>query len=85
MVLGRSVDAIKTEKADWYMRRFTPRGEPVSITKFRLGREAYVNGFNDGAFLFLAPAVSQAAACDGKMITTSSTGQEAAPGTPPVY
>ena len=37
MVCGRSVDAIKTEKTDWYMRRSTPRNKPEQITRLRRG------------------------------------------------
>ena len=41
------------------------------ITSIR--REAYSNGLNAESLLFLAPAVSQAAACDGTKITTTSS------------
>ena len=63
MVCGKAVDEIKKEKINWYMEKSTPRGEPEVITKLR--REAYINGLNAGSLLFIAPAVSQAAACDG--------------------
>ena len=53
------------------------------ITKIR--REAYENGLNAGAFLFITPAVSQAAACDGTLITTSAENQEMVPGTLPTF
>ena len=69
MVRGQSADAIKKEKVDWYVARSKPRGEPEYKTKIR--REAYENGLNAGAFLFITPAVSQAAACDGTTETTS--------------
>ena len=65
------------------MDRSTPRGEPEYLTKLR--REAYVNGLNAGSLLFIAPAVSQAAACDGNSYTTSAYGQEITPGTLPIY
>ena len=65
------------------MRRSTPRGEPEHITRLR--REAYENGLNAGCFLFITPAVSQAAACDDTNVTTSATGQEFLPGTLPIY
>ena len=83
MVCGRAVDEIKEEKIKWYMDRSTPRGEPEYITKLR--REAYVNGLNAGSLLFIAPAVSQAAACDGNNYTTSGYGKEITPGTLPIY
>ena len=83
MVCGRSVDSIKNEKVEWYMQRSTPRDEPEYITRLR--KEAYENGLNAGCFLFIAPAVSQAAACDGTSVTTSATGQEFVPGTLPIY
>ena len=83
MVCGRAVDEIKEEKIRWYMERSTPRGEPEYIPKLR--REAYVNGLNAGSLLFIAPAVSQAAACDGNSYTTSAYGQENTPGTLPIY
>ena len=83
MVCGRSSEAIKKEKVDWYVERSKPRGEPAYITKIR--REAYENGLNAGAFLFIAPAVSQAAACDGTLITTTATSQETMPGTLPTF
>ena len=83
MVCGRSVDAIKKQRVDWYMDRSTPRDEPEFTTKLR--REAYENGLNAGSFLFLTPAVSQAAACDGSMITTTSNDQEVVPGTLPTF
>ena len=65
------------------MERSTPRGEPAYITNIR--REAYLNGLNAGSSLFLAPAVSQTAACDETRITTTTTGQEAVPGTLPIF
>ena len=79
MVCGRSVDAIKQEKTDWYMCRSTPRDEPEQIT--RLKREAFENELNTVCFLFITPAVSQAAACDGTAITTTARDQEIIPGT----
>ena len=83
MVCGRSVDEIKDEKINCYMQRSTPRGEPEFVTKLR--REAYINGLNAGCLLFIAPAVSQAAACDGTLITTSAPNQETVPGTLPTF
>ena len=83
MVCGRLKDQIKEEKVNWYMRRPTPSSEPAYITALR--REAYENGLNAGSLLFLAPAVSQAAACDGTRITTTAEGQEIATGTLPTY
>ena len=56
MVCGRSVDAIKKKKVDWFMRQSTPRNEPEHKTKLR--REAFENGLNMGYFLFIRPAVS---------------------------
>ena len=83
MVCVKYVDEIKQEKTDWYMERSTPRSEPAYITA--LSREAYSNGLNAGSSLFLALAVSQAAAGDGTKITTTSVGQETATGTLPIY
>ena len=83
MVCGRSSEAIRKEKVEWYVARSKPRGEPEYITKIR--REAYENGLNAGAFLFMTPAVSQAAACDGTLITTTATNQEIVPGTLPSF
>ena len=83
MVCGKSTDQIKQEKINWYMARSTPRSEPAFITALR--REAYSNGLNAGSLLFLAPAVSQAAACDCSWITTTTQGQETASGTLPIY
>ena len=83
MVCGRSVDEIKQEKVNWYMSRSTPRNEPAYITDLR--REAYENGLHAGSLLFLAPAVSQAAACDGTRITTTTNEKEAVPGTLPTF
>ena len=82
MLCGKSIDEIKQEKINWYMERSTPRSEPVYITALR--REANSNGLNAGSSLFLAPAVSQAAACDGTRITTTTQGQETASGTLPI-
>ena len=65
------------------MQRSTPSSEPAYITAQR--REAYENGLNAGSLLFLTPAVSQAAACDGTRITTTAEGQERAAGTLPIY
>ena len=53
MVCGRSVDAIKKEKVEWYMRRYTPQSEPDYVT--RLSGEAYENGLTAGCFLFITP------------------------------
>ena len=53
MVCGRSVDAIKRERVDWYMERSTPRDKPESIIKLR--REAYLNGLNAGSFFSWHP------------------------------
>ena len=83
MVCGKSRDQIKAEKVNWYMQRSTPSSEPAYITAQR--REAYENGLNAGSLLFLTPAVSQAAACDGTRITTTAEGQEIAAGTLPIY
>ena len=80
---GRSVDSIKMEKFNEYRRRSTPSDEPKEITDLR--REAYLNGLNAGALLFLTPAVSQAAACDGNKYTTTASGQETVPGSLPIY
>ena len=60
-----------------------PRNEPENTTRLR--REAFENGLNANSFLFLAPAVAQAAACDGSMITATARGQDIAPGTLPTY
>ena len=65
------------------MQRSTTQSEPAYITNLR--REAYSNSLNAMSLLFLAPAVSQAAACDGTKITTTSFGQEIAPGTLPTF
>ena len=65
------------------MERSTPHGEPDYITKLR--REAYFNGMNASSLLFIAPAVSQAAAGDGTNYTTSTAGQGITPGPLPMY
>ena len=74
MVCGRSREAVNKEKVSWYLQKSTPRDEPEHITKQR--KEAYENGWNARSFRFLAPAVSQAAACDGTMVTTTADGQD---------
>ena len=79
VVCRRSVEAIKKEKVSWYLEKSTPSDEPECISKLR--KEAHENGLNAGSFFFLAPAVSQAAACDGTMITTTADGQDIAQGT----
>ena len=80
IVCGLSVEAIKKEKVSWYLKKYTPRDiHPEYITKLR--KNAYENGLNADSILFLAPAVSQAAACDGTMITTTADGQNFAQGT----
>ena len=76
IVCGRSADAIKREKADEYIRRSTPRGEPGCVTAMR--KEAFLNGLNEGSFLFIPPAVSQAATCNGAINTTSADRQDVA-------
>ena len=73
MVCGRSVDAIKMEKLITHMRQSTPANEPEGVTN--LTREAYLNGLNAGTLLFITPAVSQAAACDGIKDTMSAENQ----------
>ena len=83
MVCGKSVDEIKSIKINRYMEASTPKSEPAYITALR--KKAYINGFNAGSLLFIAPAVSQAAACDGTRITTTAVGQDVAPGTLPIY
>ena len=83
MVCGKSTDQIMQEKINWYMQRSMPDSEPAYITALR--REAYSNGLNAGSLLFLTPAVSQAAACDGTKITTTAEGQKIAVGTLPTY
>ena len=83
MVCGKSVDEIKAIKVTRYMEASTPRSEPAYITALR--KEAYINGLNAGSLLFIAPAVSQAAACDGTRISTTAVGQDVAPGTLPIY
>ena len=83
MVCGKAVDEIKEEEINWYMEKSTPRGEPEFITKLR--RQAYINGLNAGSLLFIAPAVSQAATCDGNNYTTTASEQDITPGTLPIY
>ena len=83
MVCGKSVDEIKAQKVKTYMELSTPRSEPACISALR--KEADTNGLNAGSLLLIAPAVSQAAACDGTKITTTASGQDVAPGTLPVY
>ena len=83
IVCGRTAEAIKKEKADDYIRRSLPRGEPAYVTAMR--KEVYLNGLNAGSFLFIPPAVSQAAACNGTTITISADGQNIAPGTLPTF
>ena len=83
MVFGQSVQAIKRERVARYMERSTPRNETENVKRLR--REAYENGLNAGSFLFLAPTVSQAAGCDGSMITTTADRQEIVPSTLPTY
>ena len=83
MVCGKPVDEIKSIKINRYMEASTPKSEPAYITALR--KEAYINGLNAGSLLFIAPAVSQAAACDGTRITTTAVGQDVAPGTLPIY
>ena len=79
IVCGKSVEEIKQRKINWYIKRSTPRNEPAYVTSMR--QLAYSNGLTAGRVLFLAPVVSQAAACDGTTITTTSFGQEIAKGT----
>ena len=83
MVCGKSVDEIKAQKIKRYTELSTPRSEPAYISALR--KEAYTNGLNPVRILFIAPAVSQAAACDGIKITTSASGQGVATGTLPDY
>ena len=83
VVCGRSVDAIKRKKLEWYMQRSTPSDEPEQVTRLR--KEAYENGLIAGSFLFLTSAVSQAAACDGRTLTTTANDQQIAPGTLPTF
>ena len=59
LVCGRSVDLIKMQKDNEYMRRSTPSCEPKEDTNLR--REAYLKGLKAGTLLFRIPAVSQAA------------------------
>ena len=73
----------KKRKSSWYLKKSTPRVEPEYITKLR--KEVYEIGLNAGSFLFLAPAVSQPAACDGTMITTTADSQDIAQGTLPTF
>ena len=65
------------------MEQSTPQSEPAYITALR--RETYANGLNAVSLLFLAPAVSQAAACDGTRIPTTADGHEIVPSTLPIY
>ena len=80
---GRSADAIKREKTDEYIRRSPPRGEPAYVTAMK--EEASLNGLIPGSFLFIPPAVSQAATCNGTIITTSEDRQNVATGTIPTF
>ena len=83
MVCDRSIDEVKDEDVRWYMEQSTPLGELEYITKLR--REAYINGMNAGSLLFIPPAVSQAAACDGINYTTSTMDQDVVSGTLPMH
>ena len=83
MVCGKSVAEIKAQKIKRFMELSTPRNEPAYISAIR--KEAYTKRLNAGSLLFIAPAVSQAAACDGTKITTTASGQEVALGTLHIY
>ena len=83
LVCGRSVESIKMEKVNDYMRRPTPPYEPKGIKDLRRG--AYPNGSNAGTLLFVTPSVSQAVACDCINYTTTANDQEIVPGTLPIY
>ena len=65
------------------MELSTPQSKPAYISALR--KEVCTNGLNAGCLLCIAPAVSQAAACDGTKITTTASGQDVAPGTLPIY
>ena len=80
---GPSIDTPLVQSTNWYIQGSTPSSDPAYITALR--REAYENGLNAGSLLFLTPAVSQAAACDGTRIPTTAEGQEIAAGTLPIY
>ena len=83
IVCVRSAVAIKRETAEEYIRRSTPRGEPAYVTALR--KEAFSTGLNAGSFIIIPHAVSQAATCNGTIITTSADGHDVATGTIPTF
>ena len=82
LICGKSIQAIKEQSLQDFLKVTTVPGEPEETTKIRA--QSFIAGMGAGTFLFVPPAVSQAAACDGVQYSLGTQGGRAAPGTLPI-
>ena len=82
VIFGNSVEQIKYEAVIDYIHKTAVPNE--SPRQFNARRMAFLEGMENGTFLLLPGAVSQAAACDGNFYTINASRQSALPGTLPL-
>ena len=74
LVCGRSYDQVIEETTADYLNQTAQSGETVRERQIK--RNAFIDGIQSGVFTFIAPGVSQAAACDGLVYSINYNGQD---------
>ena len=73
LVCGKSYSQVIEETVADYLHNTTQPGETVRERQIK--RNAFIEGIQCSAFIFLPPGVSQAAACDGLVYSVNYNGQ----------
>ena len=74
LVCGKSYDQVIEETVADYLAQTAQPGETVRERQIK--RNAFIDGVQSGAFTFIPPGVSQAAACDGLFYSINYNGQD---------
>ena len=73
LVCGKSYGQVIEETVADYLHQTAQLGETVRERQIK--RNAFIDGIQSGAFIFLPTGVSQAAACDGLVYSVIYNGQ----------
>ena len=73
LVCGKSYGQVIEETVADYLHNTAQPGETVRERQIK--RNAFIEGIQSSAFIFLPPGVSQAAACDGLVYSVDYNGQ----------
>ena len=73
LVCGKSYSQVIDETVADYLQHTAQPGETVRDRQIK--RQAFIDGLQSSAFIFLPPGVSQAAACDGLVYSVDYNGQ----------